>query len=416
MKVLISAYACEPHRGSEPGAGWNLAREIAKYHETWILTSHEHEGVIRGELAKNPVPGMRFVFVDPWRWTLGQSKRGRPIPWKAFVHSYAWQAAAYFQGRLLHEREHFDVVHHVTYARYYAPSFLSLLPVPFLWGPVGGGESAPRAFWRDFGWRGYAYELMRSGTRWLGEQDPFVRMTARHSALARATTGETAVRLRKIGSQNVEVFPQVGLPDEELRSISDQAGSVQSTPGHRAFLSITRLFHWKGVHLGLRAFAQARPEGTEYWIVGNGPGRSGLESLTSRLGITDRVRFLGELPRDEILGLLGQCLALVHPSLHDSGGVVCLEAMAAAKPVICLNIGGPATQVTAETGFVIPSTTPDQAVRGIAHAMRRISDDEALGTRLGLGGYKRVHALFSWETRGRLLSDLYGEIVGAAGS
>jgi glycosyltransferase involved in cell wall biosynthesis len=412
MKVLISAYACEPHRGSEPGAGWNLAREIAKYHETWVLTSHEHEGAIREELAKNPVPALQFVFVDPGRWTLTRSKRNKPIPWRDYVHSYAWQAAAYFQGKVLHRREHFEIVHHVTYARYYTPSFLALLPVPFFWGPVGGGESAPPAFWRDFGWRGCAYESLRNLARWSGELDPFVRMTARHSALARATTGETAIRLRKIGAGNVDVFPQVGLAEAEIRSISEKAGSIRSDAGHRTFLSVSRLVHWKGLHLGLRAFALARPPGTEYWIVGDGPEKHRLEALTSRLGVTDRVRFLGRLSRDEVIEVLGGCMAVVHPSLHDSGGVVCLEAMAAAKPVICLNIGGPATQVTTETGFLIPPTTPDEVVRGIAASMRQLSGDEVLRRRLGLNGYQHVHGKFSWEARGRFLSDLYGELSG----
>jgi hypothetical protein len=38
MKILISAYSCEPGMGSEPGVGWNIAREVAKYHEVWVLT------------------------------------------------------------------------------------------------------------------------------------------------------------------------------------------------------------------------------------------------------------------------------------------------------------------------------------------------------------------------------------------
>ena len=60
---------------------------------------------------------------------------------------------------------------------------------------------------------------------------------------------------------------------------------------------------------------------------------------------------------------------LVHPSLHDSGGWVCLEAMAAGKPVICLDLGGPGEQVTRETGFKIPALDPDQAVKDMARAM-----------------------------------------------
>jgi glycosyltransferase involved in cell wall biosynthesis len=209
----------------------------------------------------------------------------------------------------------------------------------------------------------------------------------------------------------VDVFPQVGLPDAEIRSINGKAGSPEGSVS-RVFLTTTRLLHWKGVHLGLRAFALARPQGMQYWIAGEGPDRRRLEALAHRLGVMRDVKFLGRLPREEVLDLLGECVALVHPSLHDSGGVVCLEAMAAGKPVICLNIGGPATQVTTKTGFLIQPTTPEETVRGIAEAMRNMAADDSIATELGDNGYRHVRDLFSWEIRGRLILDAYQEVMG----
>ena len=38
LKIFISAYACEPEKGSEPGIGWNVVNELAKYHEVHVLT------------------------------------------------------------------------------------------------------------------------------------------------------------------------------------------------------------------------------------------------------------------------------------------------------------------------------------------------------------------------------------------
>ena len=410
MKVLISAYACEPHRGSEPGAGWNLAHEIAKRHDAWVLTSHEHEGAIREELAKNPDERLRCVFLDPLGWTVGRSRMRKTVPWQAYGHAYAWQIAAYFTGRSLHRRIGFDLIHHVTYARYYTPSFLSLLPTPFLWGPVGGAETAPLSFWRDFGMRGLTHETLRTTARRLGELDPFVRLTARRSALARATTAETATRLRRIGARRIDIFPEQGLSEAEIDSLRSNTSATVLGPA-RAFVTIARLLHWKGVHLGLRAFALARVPGVEYWIVGTGPDRPRLQSLARRLGIGKSVRFMGELPRDEVLALLGKSLALVHPSLHDSGGIVCIEAMGAGKPVICLDTGGPATEVTPETGFLVPATTPQESVRGIARAMRRLAGEEEARKHLGQNALRRAAEVFSWEKRGQLISELYEQLV-----
>ena len=66
------------------------------------------------------------------------------------IHYYLWQIQAYFKAFRLHQEIEFDVVHHVTFVKYSTPSFLSLLPVPFVWGPVGGGESAPKTFLARF--------------------------------------------------------------------------------------------------------------------------------------------------------------------------------------------------------------------------------------------------------------------------
>jgi glycosyltransferase involved in cell wall biosynthesis len=411
VNVLMSAYACGPNKGSEPGVGWNVAREVSRYHDTWLLTSTENEAAIREALARDRVDRLHLVFIDPGGWTLDMRTRRRWIPWQDHVHYYAWQIAAYRKGRSLHGRIGFDIVHHVTYVRYYSPSFLSLLPVPFLWGPVGGAESAPLSFWTGFGLRGIIYESLRSLARHLGEVDPFVRMTARRSAVARATTPETAARLRKIGARNVEIIHEVGIAERDV-----PPSSVEAPPDteHRAhapfFLTVARLLHWKGIHLSLRAFSQARLPNTEYWIVGPGPDRPRLESLTRKLGLTERVRFIGEVPRGEVRGLLDNCVALVHPSLHDSGGVACLDAMAAGKPVICLATGGPATQVTGDTGFLVSVANPRETIDGIADAMRRLGEDEALRTTLGKNGSRRAREHFTWQKRGRVLSDLYEQL------
>jgi glycosyltransferase involved in cell wall biosynthesis len=405
MKVLLSAYACEPGRGTEPGVGWNTAWEMSKYHEVWVLTRPDDgRAAIEAELARNPNPNLHFVyftlpiFGSIWR-------QGSSIIF--VIHYYFWQIQAFLVARQLHAEIGFDLAHHVTFVRHSSPSFLVLLPIPFIWGPVGGGESAPDPFWQDFSWRNKVYELLRSGIRWLGERDPFARMTARRSTIVRATTEDTAIRLRQMGAKKVEVFPEASLTKEEIVRLIH---CDRDSPAVR-FISMGRLLHWKGFHLGLRAFAQAAIPEAEYWILGDGPERQRLEDLAVELGIADRVKFWNRLPRDEALQHLGSATALVHPSLHDSGGWVCLEAMMAARPVICLNLGGPAVQVTDETGFRVDAHDPDRAVQGLAAAMTRLAHDPELRLSMGRAGQLRVKECYNWEVRGDRIGKLYEDVV-----
>jgi glycosyltransferase involved in cell wall biosynthesis len=405
MKVLLSAYACEPGRGTELGVGWNTAWEIARYHEVWVLTRPDDgRESIEAELARNPNPNLHFVyFTLP---LIGSIWQFGSIAF--LIHYYLWQVQAYFVARRLHQKIEFDVAHHVTFVRHSTPSFLALLPIPFIWGPVGGGESAPDAFWQDFSFRNKVYEILRSAARWLGERDPFARMTARRSAIVRVTTPDTAVRVEQMEAKTVEVFPEASLTKDEIVNL--MRFSTDDVPAIR-FISMGRLLHWKGFHLGLRAFAKAGLPEAEYWVLGDGPERQRLESLVSELGIAHQVKFWNRLPRDQALQRLGSCTALVHPSLHDSGGWVCLEAMTAGRPVICLNLGGPSIQVTAETGFKVNAFNPEDAVKGLAEAMVRLAHDPELRSAMGKEGQLRVKEFYNWETRGQRISQLYEDVV-----
>jgi len=411
MKVLISAYACEPGKGSEPGVGWNFVRQVARFHDVWVLTQEEARLGINASLANEPLPNVRFVYLDPPPWTLLWMKGRRGLQ----LHYYLWQRAAYSAGRSLHREVGFDLIHHITWVRYWMPSFLSLLPVPFLWGPVGGGESSPRAFWWSSSPRGKTFELARDFARKLGELDPFVRHTARKAALGLATTEETAKRMRKLGCRNVSVVSEAGLAQDEIGSLSR---IPQNQDGPFRLISVGRLVNWKGFHMAVQAFAEFHRQfpRSEYWVIGDGPERTRLEKLAQDLGVGKSVTVWGAMPRIQVLEKLADCNVLIHPSLHDSGGWVCLEAMAAARPVICLDLGGPGLQVTDETGIKVKPNNPHEVVADLAKAIVRLAQDPDLRFRMGEASRKRVKDDFDWNSKGDLMSAIYKVTVPASDS
>jgi len=394
LHILLSAYACEPDRGSEPGVGWNWVRHLARDHDVWVITRSNNRGVIEAALAQKPLPNAHFIYFDLPRWARFWKRRSfglRP-------YYYLWQAGAYFAARRIHRRVGFDLVHHVTFVKYWMPSFVAALPVPFVWGPVGGGESAPEPFRRRFSSRGKVYDLARRVARAIGSADPFVILTARRAALALATTEQTASRMRALGCRDVLVFSEAGLSEEDLALLTRIP--VRSEPEFR-IVSVGNLLHLKGFDLSLQAFARfvERGGGGQYWLIGDGPERQRLEAFVRRLGISQRVKFWGRMSRTEVLEKLTQCDVLVHPSLHDSGGWVCLEAMAAARPVVCLDLGGPGLQVTEETGIKVPAHMPEQVIHDLALAFETLAGNPELRARLGLGGRARVAREFRWEDK-----------------
>jgi glycosyltransferase involved in cell wall biosynthesis len=403
--VLMSAYACEPGAGSEPGVGWYAACTMAEHHRVVVLTNTFYRAAIEAELKARPRPNLSFVYyrLDALpRWFRRSSK---------LIHvQYAlWQFGAYRVAKALLRTHKFDLAHHITFGCYWQPSLLAFLPLPYVWGPVGGGEAAPTSFWPQLGATGVVKEALRNFAQWCGEQNPFVRLTARRCAVGVTSTPESAARLRKLGVRQLHmVSGQTAVTRADL-ALLDGVSDPPDAPVR--FISLGRLLHWKGIHLGLRAFAEANIPGAEYWIVGEGPDQPRLERLAKRLKIDDRVVFWGRLSRDETLAKLRACHALVHPSLHDWSPTVCVEAMAAGRPVICLDLGGPAQQITDQTGIRASAENPRRAVREVAAAMVRLAEEPSTRAAMGAAGRRRVQEYFLWEDRAEEYSRCYRSVV-----
>ncbi len=405
-RVLVSSYACEPGRGSEPGVGWNWVRQIARHNPTWIITRWNNKVPIEQALDGDPLPNAHFVYFDLPRWASWWKKGPRGL----HLYYYLWQIAAFFEARRLHRKVDFQVSHHVTFVTYWMPSFLSFLPIPFVWGPVGGGDSAPPSFRASFSLRGRIYERLRDVVQFIARLDPLLRWTARRSTLALAATAETAARLRQLGCRTVQVYSSMGLPADEIRVLESLPNSSDAP---FRFVEIGDLLHLKGCDLALKAFSKISRDvpAAELWFIGEGPERGRLEDLATQLQVRDRVTFWGQLPRKTALQKLSECDVLVHPGLHDSGGCVCTEALAAGRPVICLDLGGPALQVTSETGIKIPAVSPAQAVKDLAAAMETLSLSPALRESMSLAARRRVREYLAWDVKGDQLVGMYHSVV-----
>ncbi|HEX8386447.1 MAG TPA: glycosyltransferase family 4 protein, partial [Rubricoccaceae bacterium] len=408
--VLVGAFACGPGRGSEPGQGWQVASRLAQRHDVTALVYSGFQPVIEAELAVRPVPGLRFVYYHlPFEAARHHARGEERHGFREQLHYIFWSLGARRLVRRLHEETPFALVHHASLMRYWSSSpVVAARGVPFLWGPVGGGETAPPPFVRAMAWKGRLRARLREAVREASHALPAVRETARRATVGLAATDESAARMRRLGATAVETAPASVALDEKD---ADRLGQIGPPPeGPFTALFVGRLLDWKGVDLGLRAFAQAcsdaRDEGTpemdgaRFVVVGDGAERDRLQSLARSLGVA--ADFRGAVPRPEALAALEGAHVFVHPSLHDSGGYATLEALAAGRPVVCLTLGGPGVQVgptvppSPEVGVAAAAHTPEQAVADMAAALRRLAADPSLRARMGAAGRARVAAHFRW--------------------
>jgi glycosyltransferase involved in cell wall biosynthesis len=130
-----------------------------------------------------------------------------------------------------------------------------------------------------------------------------------------------------------------------------------------------RLLAWKGVAIALDALTMAPAANWELHVYGDGRDRRRLERRAQRLGIEDRVRFLGRRARTEVLEALSRADALLMPSIADAAGWIVAEAVSLGCPVVCLDRGGPPWLIRDGGGEAVPlnRVTP----RLVAEALQR---------------------------------------------
>ena len=161
MKVLLSAYACEDKKGSEPETGLKWAMEIFYLgHELTVLTRKNNESNIKEFLKNENINSkkLKFVFFDcPNFLTKLKSKKILPI----YIFYIFWQIGAYFKVKKLHSRYRYDFVHHLTFCSIRHFSLLWLLNIPFVIGPMSGGDSTPKKLRWKTGFRGGLVEIIR---------------------------------------------------------------------------------------------------------------------------------------------------------------------------------------------------------------------------------------------------------------
>ena len=96
LKVLMSAYCCEPNLGSEEGVGWNTVCQVARRHQVWVLIGTDEREAVEHYLEHNPMPNVHWVFVDVPKWLTRPWKKGER---GRRFHYMLWQYWAYLEGK-----------------------------------------------------------------------------------------------------------------------------------------------------------------------------------------------------------------------------------------------------------------------------------------------------------------------------
>ena len=414
--VLVQAYACNPNYGSEEGVGWGWVTAISEHHDLHVLTAAYHRNDIEGALELNPQlkERIQFHYVSQRAWHY------RPTPlWKRIEESImkpvmhvayrSWQRAAYKLAKELSESIQFDLVHVITYVGFRFPGQFWKLPLPLVWGPIGGLENTP---WRYFSALGKAGAIKFAGRNVINSLHKLL-LPEPKKAFRKAEGGVIAATSR-ISDEITKSYGVESVVRCEIGAVGQPDSAVLSQRQDGAPLKIV----WSALHANFKALplllqALATLPGTVDWtltVLGSGPLTNKWQALAASLGVADRVNWIGRVSRDAAISQMAECHVMVVTSLHDLTSSVLIEALCVGLPVICPDHYGFRDAIDDSCGFRVATTSLPDISQGIANALVILHDDEALRRRLSHGALERSK-LYGWDQTGNFVSNIYESII-----
>jgi len=282
------------------------------------------------------------------------------------------------------------------------------LPVPFVWGPLGGAQTCPPALRTLFGirqWGEWLRPARLAALRWF----PPFRAAVRRSAAVLAVNHETLSYLQSLGGHEVPMFWDSGVADDALPPPPEE----RPQPETIRVLWASRFQKRKALPLALEALAQLGDEAPVKLIVaGEGAEGERWRELTVAMGLERRVEFVGGLSPAQMHAEFRRADVFLFTSVRDSFGTVVLEAMSHGVPVVALDIHGVGARMPAEAGIKVQATTRSATAQALAAALRRLSASPALRHQMGAAGWRYASTQL-WSQRAAEMSALYVRISSA---
>jgi glycosyltransferase involved in cell wall biosynthesis len=176
--------------------------------------------------------------------------------------------------------------------------------------------------------------------------------------------------------------------------------------------ALGRHVYYKGFEFLIRALANL--PGAALALGGQGPLTSELQRTAREAGVVERVHFVGRIPDQDLPAWYHACDAFCLPSVEpaEAFGIVQVEAMACAKPVVCCELNNGVTWVNrdGQTGLVVPPADAN----ALAAALSRLLLDASLRSRLGEAGRRRAFAEFTSAAMAKATLAVYREVLAGA--
>jgi len=395
-KVIIIAFDCNPHKGSEAMFAYKWVSMVANSFQVKLITDIRHKRSIE---EQPPTPDIEYC-----RYSMGviNTVLGK-------LRAYNVQYRLFIRGveKILKglELEEYKLIHCLTPAGCYTYNQLYRFHIPMAAGPLGGGLKLPEGFksYRTVKavLRDKYYERVKSKAKWRAYYE-----NCKHIFIG---TGYLLKYLpENLHCKTTELFDTV--VDTEIFSPGTKASSEITT-----ILYSGRMEAAKGCLLLVEAFRNLIREGyanVELILLGEGSQSKKVAGLIRKEKLEKFIHMPGRVSNRQVREYLHKADIFCLPSLKEPGGTAILEAMACGIPVITTNYGGPAISVTDDCGIKIDPINISQYISELGQALKYMIDNPEQRKRMGHDARQRVIKEYSCRKLENRIKTTYEALLG----
>jgi len=398
VKVLLVAPNVDGTDVGEALMAFKWAEALSARVELTVLT-FQRPG--RGNVAAQ-LPAARVVTWPEPAWAMTHERLNAMLKpaWPVFAGRVrGWIGAALARG------DRFDLAHQLMpqAARYASP--LRHFDIPYVIGPLGGALDTPEAFRTEVA-SAPLFTRLRALDAYRFRHDPWLRQSYARADCILGVAPYVEEVLADVPLRRFESVLELGADD--VAPVHARAAEN----GKMRVLHVGRAVRTKGLRDAVRALAHL-PDlpGVTLTSAGAGEDLELCRAEAERLGVAERVSFLGRVPHAQVEALYESHDVFCFPSFREAAGGVIYEAMRHGLPVVTADRGGPAFIVDDASGLRVPVTEPRRYAEDIAAALRHLAASPALRTRLGDGARSKVAREGIWSSKAKRMVDLYKEIL-----
>lgn len=415
MKIILITYPVSPYRGSEFAVSWNYIVNMSKYHELFVLYGTSGNGFgnvseLQDWLKSHDLPNVHFIDV--------QVPKNSISNFLAFCRKISYTYGSYIQYkyyyRLVYEkakdiisRERIDVVHYLNPIGFKEPGRCwKIKNVPYIWGPIQGVENRPFCLYRALGMKGCLDAIVRlvfhNGILFCSSK---IRKAIKRADYLFAATPRTVKQMKSIFHKDAIYLPENGIL--EMKCYNPICYEKDET---FRIVWVGAVCYRKGLVLLLEALNQVKNENWQLDVCGSGELLNKLKSIVRDSHIESRIKWHGNLPREDVFELFRAAHLHVISSLGEATTTVLFEAMSCGVPTMTLDHCGMAGVVCEKCGIKIPIRSYRQVISDIAKNIDCLIENP-----------ERIHTLsqgvlecskkYMWENRIKIFNEVYEKAV-----